>query len=124
MKKLLLCWLCVSFRSPSLQRNTIPAQSDHYLDSLMICRAQAAQNEAQLYITTCARRKALAWIFMEVRGHPTQGAPRKRAGSGADSQLCFGERASLAFVITKGTVEGGNISQSSASFLEYMYRNI
>lgn len=40
MNKLLLRRLrvTISFRSPSLQPNTISAQSDHYLDSLMICR--------------------------------------------------------------------------------------
>lgn len=68
--------------------------------------------------------KALAWIFVEVGGHPAQAAPRKRAGSGTDSQLCFGERASLVFFITKGTGEGKIAARVQRRFLEYMYRNI
>lgn len=116
MKKVLLCWLCVTTSLPTTKHNLGTIRPlFRFANDLQIC-----PNEAQLYITTCARRKALAWIFMEVRGHPTQGAPRKRAGSGTDSQLCFGERASLVFFVTKGTAEG-KTSASSASLLEYIY---
>lgn len=124
MKKLLLRWLCVtiSFRSPSLQRNTISAQSDHYLDSLMIHRfARMKPSCTSLRVHEAKPPLGFSWRSEVIphRGH------RGSALAAAQTRSCALESVPASYCsLQKGPQRGGNISQSSTSFLEHIYINV